>query len=353
MGVAMAAGFAEGDLRSEISFGKKMMCPMAWASERSAASANGFMCSSGRGHKEGKQNRGDAHVRCLFEASSVCEWLFEVRGRGQHQGDQVRQHSHVDRLPRRTPVGVRVAVRGGRGEHHHRGEQTRLHPHGRRLAEGHPSVCEWLYEGAPRTSPRTIKASLPWPSRAQGYLSICNWLYEAGAAKTITKANIRGAIPMYIACSNGHLSVCKWLLEVGGREHTKANDGASPHIHRLLEEPSIGVQGCSREKRHHKVDNSVVHPSWLLATRVTCCVPVAIRGGRGWDITTASTKGRTPMLTACVNGQLGARLFEVGAAKDITKADNDGKTLCTLPVATCRCASGCSRWRGRAHLQKG
>ena len=59
-------GFAEGDLRSEITINNKKRCPMAWASQKGEL--------------------------------GVCKWLHENGAAADHQGEQRRRHSHVRRL---------------------------------------------------------------------------------------------------------------------------------------------------------------------------------------------------------------------------------------------------------------
>ena len=131
-----------------------------------------------------------------------------------------------------------------------------------------------------------------------GHLSVCKWLFEVGAAADVTKANNNGATPMFIACQKGHLSVCKWLFEVGAAADTpRRGTRLHSYVHRLPGGPPVGVQ-------------------------------VAVRGGRGLDITEANNNGATPMYIACQEGQLSVCkwLFEVGAAADVTKANNNGAT---------------------------
>ena len=69
--------------------------------------------------------------------------------------------------------------------------------------------------------------------------------------------------------------------------------------------------------------------------------------GAAGDITKASNGGYTPMHEACNGGHLSVCqwLFEVGASA-VTKADNTGFSPMhwAARVATCRSASGCSRW---------
>ena len=115
----------------------------------------------------------------------------------------------------RPPVGVQVAVRGGRGRGHHEGEHR---PH-------YPMIMAC------------------W----KGHLSVCTWLFEVGAAEDISTANKNGRTPMYTARWEGHLSVCEWLFEVGtAADITKAsNDGTTPMLP-LGEATRRCASGCSR-----------------------------------------------------------------------------------------------------------
>ena len=140
---------------------------------------------------------------------------------------------------------------------------------------------------------------------------------RGGRGPDIAKTTIP-ATSMHRACYGGHLSVCQWLFEVGA-----AGDIA-------------------------KTNNSGYLPCIGLARWPPVGLPVVVRGGRGRRHYQDEQFRLHSMHIACEGGHLSVCqwLFEVGAAGDIAKTDDDGYTPSTwlAGVATGRSASGCSRW---------
>ncbi len=161
------AGFAEGDVRSEITIEDKMKCPMAWASQKGELGVCKWLHGNGAADDISKVNNEDTtpiFIACQEGHLSVCKWLFEVG----------------------AAADITKAANNG---------------------------------GTPM-----------WIACYQGHLSVCKWLFEVGAAADITRADNAGFTPMSNACEKGHLSVCKWLFEVGAAEDTTkaSNNGWTP-----------------------------------------------------------------------------------------------------------------------------
>ena len=81
--------------------------------------------------------------------------------------------------------------------------------------EGHPSVCQWLFEVGASTDITRADNDGDTPmsvSCQEGHLSVCQWLFDVGASADITRADNDGDTPMKAACFKGHLSVCQWLI---------------------------------------------------------------------------------------------------------------------------------------------
>ena len=76
-------GFADGDLRSEISINsKKMRCPMAWASQKGELGVCKWLYDNGAADDIRKANSTAVatplYLACQDGHLSVCKWLFEV-----------------------------------------------------------------------------------------------------------------------------------------------------------------------------------------------------------------------------------------------------------------------------------
>ena len=258
-------GFAEGDLRSEITIDDDEWFPMLYA--------------------------------CYGEAGRVQMAAQQRSGRG-HQDERRRRHSHVDRLREGPPVCVQGLFEVGAAADITKTNNNGATPMLIACQNGRLSVCKWLFEvGAAADITKAMNDGVTpmWIACQNGHLLVCEWLFEVGAAADITKTNDDSVTPMYIA-QQGQLLVCKWLFEVGAAaDITKtANNGATP--------------------------------TWIACQNGHLPVQVAVRGGRG----RGHHQGEEQRLHSHVGRPdgppVGARLFEVGAAADITKANNTGAT---------------------------
>ena len=74
-------GFAEGDLRSEITINNKKRCPMAWASQKGELGVCKWLHENGAAEDVSKANSQGFTpmiLACQEGHLSVCKWLFEV-----------------------------------------------------------------------------------------------------------------------------------------------------------------------------------------------------------------------------------------------------------------------------------
>ena len=128
------AGFAEGDLRSEITIKERMRCPMAWASQKGELGVCKWLHENGAAEDIRKANNNGAttmYVACQEGQLSICKWLFEVGA--------AADITKADNNRLVTPMRI--------------------------------ACCE-------------------------GHLSACKWLFEVGAAADITTMDINGATPI-------------------------------------------------------------------------------------------------------------------------------------------------------------
>ena len=75
-------GFAEGDLRSEITINEKMKCPMAWACQSGELGVCKWLHKNGAAEDVTKANTTAGatpmYLACQEGQLSVCKWLFKV-----------------------------------------------------------------------------------------------------------------------------------------------------------------------------------------------------------------------------------------------------------------------------------
>ena len=207
---------------------------------------------------------------------------------------------------------------------------------------GHLSVCK--FEVA---RPRISQGEEQWlHSHVVGHLSVCKWLFEVARPRTSPRRTTPAAPP----CRSPAIrATCRCAAVRGGRgrgHHRVEQRRRHSHAGCLREGLAVGVQVAVRGGRGRRHQVPSPHLRTPPARRQPSVCKWLFEVGAA-DITKA-TNSVTPMLAACEKGHLPVCkwLFEVGAARTSPRRASTASLPCTSPAirATCRCASGCSRW---------
>ena len=200
-------GFAEGDLRSEITIDEKMKCPMAWACQSGELGVCKWLHKNGAAEDVTKANTTAGatpmYLACQEGQLSVCKWLFKVGA----TADMTKANNNGV-----TPMFIACE-------------------------NGHLPVCKWLFEvGADGDITKADNdGATPMSIACQhGQLSVCQWLFEVGAAEDIPKKNKYGSSPMRKALRNGHLAVCHWLVFNGALNTPPSDQHKDGHVDQAI-----------------------------------------------------------------------------------------------------------------------
>ena len=62
--------------------------------------------------------------------------------------------------------------------------------------------------------------------RQLNYFNFVSWLFNHGAAEDISKSDINGITPMYIACQNNNIEICQFIYDHGGSKDINRPDSS-------------------------------------------------------------------------------------------------------------------------------